>query len=436
MMGGALAIEVVVPDIGDYQNIPVIEVLVQVGDQVQREQSILTLESDKATMDVPSSHAGIVKEIKVKIGDLLSQGGPVIILEEAEENTIVVSDIQKIEATTMEVINKAKAVEVPESVTSELIASQVTKPNTERSKAWASPSARKFAREFGVDIKKVSGTGLKGRISKEDIVQFIKSTMSSIGLVSERSSAGIAGFDILPWPKVDFAKFGEIEYQSRTRIQKVSAANLARNWVMIPAVTYHDDADITDLEAFRTRLNAESKKDTIKITLLAFLIKSAVAALKKYPTFNASLDGEDLILKKYFHIGFAVDTDGGLVVPVIRNVDQKGILEIAEETAALAKLAREGKLKSDQMQGASFTISSLGGIGGTYCAPIINAPEVAILAVNKSVMKPVWNGEQFVPRLICPLSMTADHRVIDGALATHFTTYLAQLLADFRKVVL
>ena len=431
-----MAIEVVVPDIGDYQNIPVIEVLVQVGDQVQKEQSILTLESDKATMDVPSSHAGIVKEIKVKIGDLLSQGGPVIVLEEVEETENVVGDIQKIESTTMEIINKAKAIEVPVIVSSELIASQDIKQNSEKHKAWASPSARKFAREFGVDINKVSGTGLKGRITKEDIQQLIKSTMSSIGLVSERPSAGIAGFDILPWPKVDFAKFGEIERQQRTRIQKVSAANLARNWVMIPAVTYHDDADITDLEAFRKRLNAESKKDVVKITLLAFLIKSVVAALKKYPTFNASLDGEDLILKKYFHIGFAVDTDGGLVVPVIRNVDQKGILEIAEETATLAKLAREGKLKPDQMQGASFTISSLGGIGGTYCAPIINAPEVAILAVNKSVMKPVWNGEQFVPRLICPLSMTADHRVIDGALATHFTTYLAQLLADFRKVVL
>ena len=431
-----MAIEVVVPDIGDYQNIPVIEVLVQVGDQVQREQSILTLESDKATMDVPSSHAGIVKEIKVKIGDLLSQGGPVIVLEESEEGANVVSDIQKIESTTMEIINKARAIETPVIVSSELIAGQDIKQSIEGHKAWASPSARKFAREFGVDIKKVSGTGLKGRITKEDIQQLIKSTMSSIGLVSERPSSGIACFDILPWPRVDFAKFGEIEYQPRTRIQKVSAANLARNWVMIPAVTYHDDADITDLEAFRTRLNAESKKDVVKITLLAFLIKSVVAALKKYPTFNASLDGEDLILKKYFNIGFAVDTDGGLVVPVIRNVDQKGILEIAEETAALAKLAREGKLKPDQMQGACFTISSLGGIGGTYCAPIINAPEVAILAVNKSVMKPVWNGEQFIPRLICPLSMTADHRVIDGALATHFTTYLAQLLADFRKVVL
>jgi len=431
-----LAIEVVVPDIGGYQNIPVIEVLVQVGDQVHKEQSILTLESDKATMDVPSSHAGIVKEIKVKIGDLLSQGGLVIVLEGPEEKADVVNDVQKIESTTMEIINKEKVIEVPAVKSPEIISRQGVKKNIEVHETWASPSARKFARKFGVDIKKVSGTGLKSRITKEDLQQFIKSTMSSIGLVSERPSTKIAGLDILPWPKVDFAKFGEIERLPRTRIQKVSAANLARNWVMIPAVTYHDDADITDLEAFRNRLNAESKKDVAKITLLAFLIKSTVAALKKYRTFNSSLDGEDFILKKYFHIGFAVDTDGGLVVPVIRNVDQKGILEIAEETAALAKLAREGKLNPDQMQGASFTISSLGGIGGTYCAPIINAPEVAILAVNKSAMKPVWNGEQFVPRLICPLSMTADHRVIDGALATHFTAYLAQLLADFRKVVL
>jgi pyruvate dehydrogenase E2 component (dihydrolipoamide acetyltransferase) len=240
----------------------------------------------------------------------------------------------------------------------------------------------------------------------------------------------------LPWPKVDFTKFGEIERQAHSRIQKVSAANLARNWVMIPAVTYHDDADITDLEEFRAALNQENQKDNTKITLLAFLIKAVVAALKKYPTFNSSLDGEDLILKKYFHIGFAVDTPGGLVVPVIRHVDQKGIQEIAKETASLAMLAREGKLKPDQMQGASFTISSLGGIGGTYCAPIVNAPEVAILAVNKSAVKPVWDGKQFVPRLICPLSMTADHRVIDGALATHFTTHLTQLLGDFRKVML
>jgi pyruvate dehydrogenase E2 component (dihydrolipoamide acetyltransferase) len=259
-------------------------------------------------------------------------------------------------------------------------------------------------------------------------------------LAKESSSAqtaqGIAGFNLIPWPKVDFTKFGEVECQARSRIQKISAANLARNWVMIPAVTYHDDADITDLEAFRAALNQENQKDGVKITLLAFLVKAVVVALKKYPAFNSSLDGEDLILKKYFYIGFAVDTEGGLLVPVIRHADQKGIHEIAKETASLAMLAREGRLKPDQMQGASFTISSLGGIGGTYCAPIVNAPEVAILAVNKSVIKPVWNGAQFVPRLICPLSMTADHRVIDGALATHFTTYLTQLLGDFRRVVL
>lgn len=304
------------------------------------------------------------------------------------------------------------------------------------SRFWAGPSTRKYARELGVEIQQVSGSGQRGRITKEDIQQFIKRSMLARESSTAQANQGIAGFDLLPWPKVDFTKFGEIERQARSRIQKVSAANLARNWVMIPAVTYHDDADITDLEEFRAALNQENKKDAVKITLLAFLIKAAVAALKKYPSFNSSLDGDELILKKYFHIGFAVDTPGGLVVPVIRNVDQKGIREIAEETAGLALLAREGKLKSDQMQGASFTISSLGGIGGTYCAPIVNAPEVAILAVNKSVIKPVWDGSQFVPRLICPLSMTADHRVIDGALATHFTTYLTQLLGDFRKVML
>jgi len=304
------------------------------------------------------------------------------------------------------------------------------------SEFWAGPSARKFAREFGVDIQQIRGSGQRGRITKEDIQQFIKRSMLAKESSSAQTAQGLAGFNLLPWPKVDFTKFGEVECQARSRIQKVSAANVARNWVMIPAVTYHDDADITDLEAFRAALNQENQKDGVKITLLAFLIKAAVVALKKYPAFNSSLDGEDLILKKYFHIGFAVDTEGGLLVPVIRNADQKSIHEIAKETASLAMLAREGRLKPDQMQGASFTISSLGGIGGTYCAPIVNAPEVAILAVNKSVIKPVWNGAQFVPRLICPLSMTADHRVIDGALATHFTKYLTQLLGDFRRVVL
>ncbi|ABP34766.1 dihydrolipoyllysine-residue acetyltransferase [Polynucleobacter asymbioticus] len=442
-IGAALAIEILVPDIGDYQNIPVIEVLVQVGDQIEKEQSILTLESDKATMDVPSSHSGIVKEIKVKIGDLLSQGKSVIVLEDGLPSDATSNESEHISQSTIEVINKAKTNELltidgsrAES-SKEIISSLVSNdPNDESREAWASPSARKFAREFGVDLQKVKGSGIKGRVTKEDIQLLIKSTMSTIGANTERASAGISGMDILPWPKVDFSKFGSIERVARSRIQKVSAANLARNWLMIPAVTYHDDADITDLEKFRSDLNKEGKKDAVKITLLAFLIKAAVAALKKYPTFNASLDGEELILKKYCHIGFAVDTNIGLVVPVIRNADQKGILEIAKETAELAQLARDGKLKPEQMQGASFTISSLGGIGGTYCAPIINAPEVAILAVNKSAIKPVWDGAEFIPRLICPLSMTADHRVIDGALATHFTTYLAQLLADFRKVLL
>lgn len=430
-----MAIELVVPDIGDYQNIPVIEVLVRVGDQIEKEQSILTLESDKATMDIPSSHAGTVKEIKVKIGDLLSQGGAVVILEEASQ--VSAGDSVIIEESTLEIIKKAKAIDVinPELTSNQEI--KIDQSSSVKSQAsWASPSARKFARAFGVDIQKIIGSGLKGRVTKEDIQKFIKAVMSSGAQSPRESGAGAIGLNLLPWPKVDFAKFGEIERRPLSRIQKVSAANLARNWVMIPAVTYHDDADITDLEAFRAKLNQESKKLEIKITLLAFLIKAAVAALKKYPSFNASLDGEDLILKQYFHIGFAVDTPHGLVVPVIRDVDQKGIFAIARETATLASLARDGNLKSEQMQGASFTISSLGGIGGTYCAPIINAPEVAILAINKSVMKPVWDGAQFIPRLICPLSMTADHRVIDGALATHFTSYLAQLLADFRKVTL
>jgi pyruvate dehydrogenase E2 component (dihydrolipoamide acetyltransferase) len=439
-----LAIEVVVPDIGDYQNIPVIEILVKIGDQVEKEQSIVTLESDKATLDVPSSHAGVIKEIKVKVGDLLSQGGPIILLEEgdqaADQMASQESESVRIESTTLDVINKAKAVDaltIPNSQDLRLEASHI---EIDGGRApWASPSARKFAREFGVDIQKMLGSGLKGRVTKEDIQKFIKDSMQSMSNASQGTQikqAGVSGLDLLPWPKVDFAKFGEIERQARSRIQKVSAANLARNWVMIPAVTYHDDADITDLEAFRNKLNQESKMEGIKITLLAFLIKAAVSALKKYPNFNASLDGEELILKKYFHIGFAVDTNIGLVVPVIRDVDQKGIMEIAKETAALASLARDGKLRPEQMQGASFTISSLGGIGGTYCAPIINAPEVAILAVNKSAIKPVWDGKQFTPRLICPLSLSADHRVIDGALATHFTTYLTQLLADFRKVIL
>jgi len=300
----------------------------------------------------------------------------------------------------------------------------------------ASPSVRKFARELGVDVAKVNGSGPKGRITQEDVQAYVKNIMTGQAASPAGAQVSAGGLNLLPWPKIDFSKFGETEVQPLSRIKKLSAANLSRNWVMIPAVTYHEDADITDLEAFRVQTNKANEKEGIKITMLAFLIKAAVNALKKYPEFNSSLDGDNLVLKKYFHIGFAADTPGGLVVPVVKNADQKGIVEIAKETGELAKLAREGKLKPDQMQGASFTISSLGGIGGTYFAPIINAPEVAILGVNKASMKPVWDGKQFVPRLICPLSLTADHRVIDGALATRFNVYLSELLADFRRVVL
>jgi pyruvate dehydrogenase E2 component (dihydrolipoamide acetyltransferase) len=301
----------------------------------------------------------------------------------------------------------------------------------------ASPTVRKYARELGVNVALVKGSGPKGRITQEDVQAFVKGVMSgTTPTASSKSGSNMGGLDLLPWPTVDFTKFGAIERQPLSRIKKLSAANLARNWVMIPAVTYHEDADITELEAFRVSTNKENEKQGNKITMLAFMMKAAVAALKKYPEFNSSLDGDDLVLKKYFHIAFAADTPNGLVVPVIRNADQKGINEIARETGELAALAREGKLKPDQMQGASFTISSLGGIGGTYFSPIINAPEVAILGVSKAAMKPVWDGKQFVPRLICPLSLTADHRVIDGASATRFTAYIAQLLADFRRAAL
>jgi pyruvate dehydrogenase E2 component (dihydrolipoamide acetyltransferase) len=301
----------------------------------------------------------------------------------------------------------------------------------------ASPSVRKFARELGVTVHQVKGSGPKGRITQEDVQAFVKAAMSGgAGSASTAAGGSLGGLNLIPWPKVDFSKFGDTERQPLNRIKKLTAANLGRNWVMIPAVTYHEDADITDLEAFRVLTNKENEKQGLKITMLAFLMKAAVAALKKYPEFNSSIDGDDLVLKKYFNIAFAADTPNGLVVPVIRDADKKGIFELARETSELAALARDGKLKPEQMQGASFTISSLGGIGGTYFSPIVNAPEVAILGVSKAAMKPVWDGKQFVPRLICPLSLSADHRVIDGALATRFNVYIAQLMSDFRRAAL
>ena len=443
-------LEIKVPDIGDYQDVPVIEVHIKPGDRVEKEQSLITLESDKATMDVPSSHAGIVKEVKVKVGDSISEGGLVLLLEPSDASASAVSSapvpptpapqaapaapVQKTVAPPAAPIPAPAVVSAPTSTPAPARAEPASSID---GASHASPSVRKFARELGVTIAQVKGTGPKGRISQEDVQAFVKSVMSGASAPANQNSGGsLGGLNLLSWPKVDFSKFGETERQPLSRIKKLSAANLARNWVMIPAVTYHEDADITDLEAFRVQTNKENEKQGSKITMLAFLIKASVAALKKYPEFNASLDGDDLVLKKYFHIAFAADTPNGLVVPVIRNADQKGIFEIAKETAELAALAREGKLKPEQMQGASFTISSLGGIGGTYFAPIINAPEVAILGVSKAAMKPVWDGKEFVPRLICPLSLTADHRVIDGALATRFNVYISQLLADFRRAVL
>lgn len=433
---GSKSIEIKVPDIGDYKGVPVIEIHVKVGDRVEKEQSLVTLESDKATMDVPSSDAGVVKELRVKIGESISEGDVVVILETsgasssaapvAQVQTPVAAPVQKSSSPTPSTPSAASA---PAAVRSE--ATPVG------GVSHASPSVRKYARELGVDVSKVIGTGPKSRVTQEDVQAYVKNIMT--GQAASPAGSPVAasgGLNLLPWPKIDFTKFGDIETKPLSRIQKLSAANLSRNWVMIPAVTYHEDADITELEAFRVMTNKDNEKQGIKVTMLAFLIKAAVNALKKYPEFNSSLDGDDLVLKKYFHIAFAADTPNGLVVPVVKNADKKGIFEIAKETGELAKLAREGKLKPDQMQGASFTISSLGGIGGTYFAPIINAPEVAILGVNKASMKPVWNGKEFVPKLICPLSLTADHRVIDGALATKFNVYLSELLADFRRVVL
>jgi pyruvate dehydrogenase E2 component (dihydrolipoamide acetyltransferase) len=429
-------IEIKVPDIGDYKDVPVIEVLVKVGDSVEKEQSIVVLESDKATMDVPSSHSGVVKEVKVKIGDSLSEGSVVIMLEEGASSTAAAPAAAPAPVAAAVPQAKAPAVEPPIKLAPPPPPVSNTPPPVDDNVSHASPSVRKFARELGVTVSQVKGTGPKGRITQDDVQAYVKAAMSGGGNAGAASGGSLGGLNLIPWPKVDFAKFGEIERQPLNRIKKLTAANLGRNWVMIPAVTYHEDADITDLEAFRVLTNKENEKRGVKITMLAFIMKAAVAALKKYPEFNSSLDGDDLVIKKYFNIGFAADTPTGLVVPVIKDVDKKGIFEIVKETSDLAALAREGKLKPDQMQGASFTISSLGGIGGTYFSPIVNAPEVAILGVSKAAMKPVWDGKQFVPRLICPLSLTADHRVIDGALATRFNVHVAQLLSDFRRAIL
>ncbi|HET8703345.1 dihydrolipoyllysine-residue acetyltransferase [Castellaniella sp.] len=443
---------VVVPDIGDFDAVEVIEILVNVGDTIQAEQSLITVESDKASMEIPASVGGVVKEIKVKLGDKVSQGAEILVVEATGGAPQAAAPAAAAPAPApapapAEAAPKAAAAPAPASAPSSMasVAPERTSPTASFAEAevplrnlpHASPSVRKFARELGVNLAQVSGSGPKNRITVDDVRAYVKQALATGGASPVGSTVSAeGGFSVLGWPKVDFAKFGEIQTKPLSRIKKISGANLHRNWVMIPHVTNNDVADITELEALRQQLNAENKKSGVKVTMLAFLIKAVVAALKKYPEFNASLDGDNLVLKHYFHIGFAADTPNGLVVPVIRDADKKGVLELAAETAELAGLAREGKLSPSQMQGGCFSISSLGGIGGTDFTPIINAPEVAILGVSRSAMQPVWDGKAFQPRLMLPLSLSYDHRVIDGAAAARFNAYLAGLLADFRRIIL
>ena len=458
-------IEIQVPDIGDFDAVTVFELLVKPGDTVQAEQSLITVESDKASMEIPSSHAGVVQALRVQIGDQVKQGSVVLALEVADGAAAAPAAAAPAPASAPDsgaasaspatvsapkapeaAVNQAPAAPalVAASAAAPVPAHQPTAAPTGKL-PHASPSVRKFARELGVPLAEVAGTGPKGRITQADVQAFTQSVMA--GRLQTQAQAAKApatgagsgsgvGLDLLPWPKVDFAKFGAVERKELSRIKKISGANLHRNWVMIPHVTNNDEADITELEAFRVSTNKENEKSGVKVTMLAFVIKAVVAALKKFPEFNASLDGDTLVYKQYFHIGFAADTPNGLVVPVLKNADQKGILQISAEMSELAKKARDGKLGAADMQGGSMSISSLGGIGGTHFTPIINAPEVAILGLSKGQMKPVWDGKQFVPRLTLPLSLSYDHRVIDGALAARFNAYLGQVLADYRRILL
>ena len=429
-------VEVLIPDIGDFKDVAVIEIFVKPGDAIKVEQSLITVESDKAAMEIPSSAAGVLKELKVKIGDKVNIGDLLAILEGS------VAAAAPVAAMNAAASVAASAPSVAPAVATASISAPAHNPGSiTLGLPHASPSVRKFARELGVPLEEVKGNGPKGRISFDDVQAFTKAVMAGATQTKAQAAKAPAGGDgaalgLIPWPKVDFAKFGPIERKEMGRIKKISGANLLRNAIMIPAVTNHDDADITELEAFRVSTNKENEKSGIKVTMLAFLIKACVAALKKYPEFNSSLDGDALVYKNYWHIGFAADTPNGLMVPVIRDADKKGILQISQEMGELAKKARDGELSPAEMTGATFTISSLGGIGGKYFTPIINAPEVAILGVCKSTHEPVWDGKQFVPRLMLPLSLTWDHRVIDGAAAARFNAYLGQILGDFRRVLL
>ena len=445
-------VEVKVPDIGDFKEVEIIELMVKPGDTIKVDQSLITVESDKASMEIPSSHAGVVKELRVKVGDKVAEGSLLLILETegAESAPAEAAPAPASAATAAPAAAAAPAASAVAAPTPPAPAAPAapapaapvaTEPAVAGSLAHASPSIRKFARELGVDLARVPGNGRKGRITQEDVQNFVKGVMAApASSASAAAGKGGAGLDLLPWPSLDFAKFGATELLPLSRIKKLSGPNLHRNWVMIPHVTQFDEADITELEEFRIASNAAlaKAKDTRKLTMLAFVIKASVAALKKYPAFNASIDatGDNLILKQYYNIGFAADTPNGLMVPVIKDVDKKGFGQIAQEMADLSAQARDGKLRSPDMQGATFTISSLGGIGGTAFTPIINAPEVAILGLSKAAMKPVWDGKQFVPRLMMPLSLSYDHRVIDGAMGARFAVYLADLLGDMRKTLL
>ena len=434
-------VEVRVPDIGDFKDVAVIEMLVKVGDTIKVEQSLFTVESDKASMEIPSPAAGVLKELKVKIGDTVNIGDLVAVLEGTAPAAAAAAPAPAPVAVAAPAVATAAA---PAAATASVPVPAHQPGTPTAGLPHASPSVRKFARELGVPIDEVKGTGPKGRITQDDVAAFTKQVMA--GAVQTKAQAAKApaaasggsgvGLELLPWPKVDFTKFGPVERKDLSRIKKISGANLHRNWVVIPHVTNHDDADITDLEAFRVQFNKENEKSGVKVTMLAFMIKAAVAALKKFPEFNSSLDGDQLVMKNYFHIGFAADTPNGLVVPVIRDADKKGIVQISQEMGDLAKKARDGKLGPADMTGGCFSISSLGGIGGRYFTPIINAPEVAIMGVCKSSLEPKWDGKQFAPRLMLPLSLSWDHRVIDGAAAARFNVYFASLLADFRRIVM
>ncbi|MGZ5047447.1 MAG: dihydrolipoyllysine-residue acetyltransferase [Usitatibacter sp.] len=450
------AIEVKVPDIGDFKDVPVIEVLVKPGDAVKKDDSLLTLESDKATMEVPAPSAGTVKDVLVKVGDKVSEGVAILTLESAGAAPAASMPAPAQAAPTPAAAKAAPAAAPPAKppapapaaaapsappspapAPAVAAAAQPEAPAASGTPAHASPGVRRFARELGVDVARVAGSGPKGRILKEDIQSFVKGALAGGAAPSAGAAGGgLADLGLPPWPKVDFAKFGPVELKPLTRIQKISGPALARNWVMIPHVTQFDEADITELEAFRAKVNEENAKSGVKVTPLAFLIKAVVAALKKFPILNSSLDGDNLVLKGYWNIGFAADTPNGLMVPVVKGADQKGLVEIAKETSELAAKAREGKLGPADMQGGTFSISSLGGIGGTAFTPIVNAPEVAILGVSKAAMKPVWNGKEFAPRLMMPLSLSYDHRVVDGALGARFTSYLAQVINDPRRGML